>query len=61
MAKKELIKKVRFDFTNDGNIAFMHVDAECEDTDDFKEAMEFVKETSKELPTNEDAWRGIFE
>lgn len=43
---KDLIKNVRFDFLRDGEIGCLHVEADCFDIDDLKEAFKFAKEAS---------------
>ncbi|WP_338630735.1 hypothetical protein [Clostridium baratii] len=48
--KKELIKKVQFDFLRAGQVGCVHVEADCKTVEDLKEALEFAKEASKLIP-----------
>lgn len=47
---KSLIKNVRFDFLREGQIGCIHVEVNCEDVEDLKEALAFAKEASNLIP-----------
>lgn len=53
MEERKLIKNVRFDFINNMGIGSVHIEADCETFEDFKEALNFAEEASKIMPPSE--------
>lgn len=51
--KKKLVKNVRFDFINNMGIGSVHIEADCETIEDFREALNFAEEASKIMPPSE--------
>ena len=47
---RKMVKKVRFDFLREGNIGCCHVEVDCQNVEDLKEALEFAKEASQLMP-----------
>lgn len=50
MKEGNLVKNVRFDFLRDGNIGCIHIEVNCENIEDFNEALEFAKTASNLIP-----------
>ncbi len=45
-----MVKNVRFDFVNSMGIGAIHIEADCETVEDFKEALKFADEAAKVMP-----------